>query len=219
MYNIIILIIATDKPNYYLQMSNIWKKYMNTHPQIKSYFIKGKIKNQSDDIYIDEENFTIHSNIDDSLIPGILIKTLKSINYIMQNFDFKYIYRTNLSSFLNLPMLNNYAEKNNFNYGAIIGNYQGIQYASGCGFFISKETCKYLLENQHLLNYNLYDDVAIGQLLVPIKNIFTVPRIDIVNINNEKHKIDKNIFHYRCKNSSNMYETVNNLNYLYSYLY
>jgi hypothetical protein len=137
----------------------------------------------------------------------------------MQNFDFKYIYRTNLSSFLNLSILNDYAEKNNFNYGALIGKHEGIHFGAGCGFFISKESCKYLLENQQSLDYKLYDDVAIGKLLVPIMNIFAVPRIDIVNINNIKNKINKNIFHYRCKNCSNMYQTANNLNYLYSYFY
>jgi hypothetical protein len=39
--NIIILIIANDEPKYYQDMQNTWKKYMNLHPNIKSFFIKG----------------------------------------------------------------------------------------------------------------------------------------------------------------------------------
>jgi len=38
--NIIILIIADDTKQYYIDMQNIQKKYMNTHKQIKSYFVK-----------------------------------------------------------------------------------------------------------------------------------------------------------------------------------
>ena len=38
MYNIIILIIASDNKQYYIEMQQLWKKYMNIHPNIKSYF-------------------------------------------------------------------------------------------------------------------------------------------------------------------------------------
>jgi hypothetical protein len=219
MYNIIILIIATNEPKYYELMSDIWKKYMNNHPQIKTYFIKDKLKEQNEEIYIDEQNFTIHTNIKDSLIPGILIKTIKSIEYINNNFNFKYIYRTNLSSFLNLQLMNDYILNNNFDYGAVIGKCNNISYGSGCGFFLSKKICDYLIKNKNLLEYNLYDDVAIGKLLTKKVDIFSIPRIDIVDINNEKNKINNNIFHYRCKHTCDMYKTVDNLNFLYKIYY
>jgi len=220
MYNIIILIIANDNPSYYLDMQNIWNKYMNTHPNIKTFFIKGKIENQKNDIYIDEENNTIYSNINDSLIPGILIKTIKSFEYIYEKYDFKYIYRTNLSSFLNLTKMNEFAINNNFDYGAVSGNDNNISFASGCGFFISKKICNYIIKNKEKLDYNLYDDVSIGKLLSEKTKIYPVQRLDIIFASKEIKKIneDKNIFHFRCKNT-NHNETVNNLNYLYKIFY
>ena len=92
MYNIIILIIASDDKEYYIEMQQLWKKYMNIHPNIKSYFIKGKQPGQNDDIYINEENNTIYANCEESIIPGILIKTIKCFEYLNNNFEFKYIY-------------------------------------------------------------------------------------------------------------------------------
>ena len=40
--NIIILIIANDDNESYIEMQQIWRKYMNNHSNIKSYFIKNK---------------------------------------------------------------------------------------------------------------------------------------------------------------------------------
>lgn len=221
MYNIIILIIANDEPIYYTDMQNIWKKYMNTHPNIKSFFIKGKITNQTSDIFIDDKNSTIHSNIKDSLIPGILIKTIKSFEYIYNNFDFKYIYRTNLSSFLNLEKMNDFAINNNFNYGAICGKHGDILFGSGCGFFISKEICDYIIKNKNTLDYNLYDDVAIGKLLAQKTDIYSVPRLVLTVATNDIERInaEKSIFHYRCKNAQNMHKTAENLDVLYKIFY
>ena len=42
-YDIIILIIATDNKDYYINMQKVWKLYMNTHPKIKAFFIKGNM--------------------------------------------------------------------------------------------------------------------------------------------------------------------------------
>ena len=39
-YQVIILIIASDDTDYYINMQKIWILYMNTHPNIKAFFIR-----------------------------------------------------------------------------------------------------------------------------------------------------------------------------------
>jgi hypothetical protein len=225
-YDIIILIIASDFPDHYMQMQIIWKKYMNTHPRIKAYFIKGKMPNQNDDIYVndiyvDNETNTIYSNCEESTVPGILIKTIKSIEYIYNNYDFKYIYRTNLSSFLNLNKMHEYAMANDFDYGALRGFCLNIYYGAGCGFFISKKICNFIINNKNKIDYKIHDDVSIGLLLNHETNVFPVPRMDLIfdQIDIQKIITDKTTFHYRCKHINNTNISIKTLNTLYDIFY
>lgn len=219
-YQIIILIIASDNTDYYINMQNVWKLYMNTHPHIKSFFIKEN-NNMHENILVDDN--TINVKCEPSLVPGILIKTIKSFEYIYNNYNFKYIYRTNLSSFLDLEKLYTFTINNNFNYAAVIGYCNNNNFGSGAGFFTSKDSTKYLIDKKDI-NYNKnYDDVVIGEILIPIYSIFPVGRIDFTDYDNKNisdNDIKKSeIFHYRCKNDGNMHHTVYNLQKMYELLY
>ena len=73
---------------------------MNKHNNIKSYFIKYNNKIQTDVVL---ENDTIFIKGVETYIPGCLDKTIKSIEYIIKtNIEFDFIFRTNLSSVVNL---------------------------------------------------------------------------------------------------------------------
>ena len=65
-------------------------------------------------------------------------KTLAAFNVSLQKFEFDYIFRTNVSSYLNLGGLQRFVDdkpRNGF-YAGVVGNHQGINFASGCGYFI-----------------------------------------------------------------------------------
>jgi hypothetical protein len=203
---IIVLIIASNG-EHYDKMITIWEKYMNSHTNIQSFFIMNKEDIKEDVILIDN---IIYVKSKENLIPGILIKTIKSINFCINNLDFDFIFRTNLSSFIILDKLYEFVKNNNIDYGGVIGVTDNfIKFASGSGFLISKETCKYLIENENDLLYNLIDDVAIGQLLT--KKYKITP---IIRINNVPHQggfdydyLKNNpCFHFRCKNYYNNHE-------------
>ena len=219
-YDVIILIIASDNHDYYINMQKIWKMYMNNHPKIKSFFIKEN-PNISDNLLIEED--TIHVKCNLSYIPSILFKTIESFKYIYNNYNFKYIYRTNLSSFIDLNKFYYWAINNTFNYAAFIGNYGSILYGSGSGFFLSKESVNYLI-NIDNINYNKYiDDITIGELITPVYSIAPVDRIVISDFDNksitDNDIINSNAFHFRCKDESNMPHTVYNLSKLYELIY
>jgi len=218
--NIIILIIATENSNKYIEMQNIWRKYMNKHPNIMSFFIKCDI-NIENDIYFNKNLNTIYIKDIETYSPGIFNKTIKSIQYCLNNFDFDYIYRTNLSSFLNLDKMYNFISNNHIEYGGVIGNYNNINFASGSGFFISKNACNFLISYDRTININDYlDDVTIAIILTKKYKIDFINRIDIDKIDNIfLYNKETDIFHYRCKSDDFHNLTLDIMNKLYDLLY
>lgn len=216
--NIIILIIASNNSNEYIEMQNIWRKYMNNHPNIKSFFIKNDL-NIDTDIYLNENLNTIYTKDIETYSPGIFNKTIKSIEYCLNNFKFDYIYRTNLSSFLELNKMYNFISNNHIEYGGVIGNHNNINFASGSGFFISKEACNFLINYDRQININEYlDDVIIAKILTKKYKIDFIDRIDINKVDNiSTYNTDTGIFHYRCK--SDCFHTLSIMNNLYDIFY
>jgi len=197
---IIILIISSNNIKFYKNMRDIWKKYMNNHPNINSFFIEND-PSINKEIIVDNENNTIYYKDQESYVPGILNKTIKIIEFLMKNYNFDYIYRTNLSSVINLDKLYSYTQNNNIDYAG----HDFVKFISGSGIILSKKTCKILIDDKSLIDNNNPDDYAIGlklENLVEKKHIefYGVSGIDdkIFN-NNEITKINPNIFQFRCR--------------------
>jgi len=210
---IVILIIAHDNPYEYVEMQNNWRKYMHSHGEIKSYFIKGKkYDGQQEKIIV--ENDTLYINTDENFIPGILKKTIIAFKWAKKYLDFKYIFRTNLSSVVDLSKLYNFCITNNFNFAGAIGDDNGVRFASGAGFFVSKKCIRYIMQNKEKIDYETIDDVSLGKLLTPEFNIFSLNRIDIFHYNKKgisDQKIKElPIFHYRVKCYNQRHITLDN---------
>ena len=218
--NIIVLIIASSNHDKYIHMQEIWRKYMNSYPNIKSFFINND-PSIEDDILWKED--TIYCREKETYMPGITNKTISVIDYCLQHFNFDYIYRTNLSSVLHLQNLYNFCLNHSFNYAGLIGNHEGINYASGCGFLLSKESCIYLTTyKEKVLKHQYLDDVCIGMLLEPIFGIQPIDRCDI-NIDSRddytNYLIKDDLFHYRCKSDNDHWYTISIMNTLYDIIY
>jgi hypothetical protein len=217
--NIIIFIIATDNIPQYIEMQKIWKKYMNNHPNIKSYFIKNKI-DLEESILLNENENTIYTRDNESFIPGILNKTMKSIKYCLNNFNFDYIYRTNLSSLVDLNKLYEYICHNNIDYGGFIGCHDNIYFASGSGFFLSKNACNFLTDTYLEEKNNIYlDDVSIGEIMKNKYEVIFIERYGILLLNDNIFNNESNYFHYRCKSDDIHSITVEIINKLYHKIY
>ena len=181
-YDLIIIIIASRSIIYDELVSNYWipfLKYINNENiKIKLLFMFGYDISITE-LNIPKENIYI-SNTREGYIPGILIKTLETMNYVNNNFKYKHILRTNLSSFFILENLLKYSnilpEKNL--YAGVIGNHQNILFGSGAGFWMSKDIVEKIITKQNNLDYNLPDDVSIGKLLSDV-TITTMPRFDL----------------------------------------
>jgi hypothetical protein len=126
----------------------------------------------------------------------------KIINCFEQtlNWDYDYIYHTNSSSYVDKKLLHEWLldkPRENF-YSGLIGDYSGYKFASGCGFTISKDVVKKILEHQNEWSHGDCDDATLGILLNSLNiPIYPAPRFDIID--KRITEIPDNYFHYRCK--------------------
>ena len=158
--------------------------------------IKAKVNHSSDEIL---------TTVPD-LYSLIGAKTLDAFDASLLEFEFDYIFRTNVSSYLDIEGLQKFVSgqpRNNF-YAGAIGNHQGIDFASGCGYFISRDLVSMVLSNRDLWDHNLIDDVSLGKLLTKELKI-DIQGIKRIDLNSTEMDLDHirgnplNVFHYRCK--------------------
>ncbi len=168
---ILVLIICSDNfpgsPLFfpYKMMQNVWRSYMHLDPEcVEAYFIRGN-PNLSLTCKIDGD--VIWSKTEESVIPGILNKTISSLEYLLPRLrEFDFIVRTNLSSFYVFPNLLDFLKtqpKEKFYCGPNIGSV----FASGSGFYMSPDVAEFLVQSKDaLINGQENDDVMIGRFLI-----------------------------------------------------
>lgn len=193
----------------YQELQKMWRFYMNSDPQhVEVYFVKADPDLVHD---FDIQGDTIWCKGEETWIPGILNKTLISMEAMLPRLDeFQYILRTNLSSFYIFPRLLKFLEtipKENCYCGNAIYWRGPEPFVSGAGIILSTDLVKMLVDQKNqLMNSRDIDDVAIGKFFyhqkVPI--IGDIPqRMDFLSLENwEKHQhgIPKDAFHIRAKN-------------------
>lgn len=199
---LIILILANDT-ELYLECQKLWRLYMNTHPNIKSYFIKYK-SNLNQEVVLENDNIFIKGT--ESMVPGCLDKTIKAINFCLQTQTFDFILRTNMSSVVDLNKLNDLLENYNMPYSGVIGHYANIDFASGAGMLLSKPFCMFLTCHKHKLDYALIDDVSIGLFCQQNKVQLTpLTRFEAYTYEHQLTSISKELikdyYHFRCKSN------------------
>jgi hypothetical protein len=166
-YKLIILAIAS-RSEIYDKFINIWyKKFIKLAEQysIKIFLIFGKdIK--TDDLLIEQKDILI-LDVNETYIPGILQKTLLAFQYINDNYEYKHIFRTNLSSFFILDNLLKMHEKLDDKdvYAGVVYHVNSIYYCSGAGMWFSTDNITYILDNLDKIPYDLIDDIAIGKVM------------------------------------------------------
>jgi hypothetical protein len=208
---LIVLVLANDNAEYN-EMQNLWRIYMNKHHHISSFFIKYK-EDLIEDIVINDDVILIKGR--ESVIPGCLDKTVRSIEHLLKNMEFDFILRTNMSSVFDFKKVYGLLNEK-LTYAGFIGYYNKNQnkYVSGAGILLNKETCLYVTNNKQLLNYNIIDDVAIGELLEKNKNIIITPvtRFEVYKYKDNLGLITedsiKEYHHFRCKSDGTQNTTI-----------
>jgi hypothetical protein len=206
-YTLIVLIIDSDDPAYIVSR-NTWRQYMNSDDRILCLFLRNDPACPSD-AHIDLSSNTLTFRGTESLIPGILDKTIAAFEYCRQHFTFDYILRTNISSFYVFPLLKSHVLPtlpHSRCYAGVRG-YDGTPFASGAGFFISPDIASLLVDRRSELS-RVIDDIAIGRFIhshsIPVHPLSRYDFVHDKDINNDTEKLiiaaAHNTYHFRVKN-------------------
>ena len=138
-------------------------------------------------------------------LPHVGEKTIAALAYVLANRDFDLVFRTNCSSYVDLPNLRDFAlahgREHDF-YSGLLGVHQGITFASGSGFFLSRDLAEVVVAQRSAWDHSLVDDVALGALLAHHGvRPEPAPRRDYRSAA-EVTDVDTSQFHFRCRSDS-----------------
>jgi hypothetical protein len=219
MHKIIILILSSSG-EIYSQFKDLQTQYLSIFtPQIKFFFIEFN-EDQTEDVI--EINNTLSFKGSESITPGMIIKTSLAINYL-KKYEYDFIFRTNLSTVINMYNLITFINTFNLNEN-ICSGFTVFGFITGTGIIMNKNVAGIIANNYTQFNYmGICEDCIISQIL-SYYNIQYIPPpidykwgmiIDTVNeqdkrdhmtfyITNDKYQeyiFDKNILQFRIKNS------------------
>lgn len=191
------LVLASDGP-IYKKFQACWRRYMNSNPDITCYFYKAKPDLETDFVF--NGSNTLFVKCKESW-DTCWEKTLMAFRYFLPTVDtYDFIYRTNLSSFIYFGRYLEFCSglPSAGVYSGFLGKHDGVVYASGSGFTLSRDMFKKVVEKGLIQKKLIQDDVTIGAILntgiVPAKRINWT---DIGLLDS-----DLQLFHVRLKSSN-----------------
>lgn len=182
---------------------------------VQAYFIKGDPEMELENEIVGD---TIYSRVTDCYKPGILEKTLCSMEFMLEEIKrCDYVLRTNLSSFYYFPrllkFLNTLPKTNCYCahqwvpfYKDVTKEFLNIPFGWGAGFILSPDLVEMLVQEKDDLltqSASIADDVLIGNFFHK-REINIIPA-DFYKFTNyaewkrKKEALPPNIFHFRAK--------------------
>ena len=219
MIKILHLVLYSDGKHYnqmYDILNNFYKHYENNDNDndlfVKTYFYKYNNTITNNIEFIDN---IIHVKGKESIVPGILEKTLSTFKYIQKEFqedNYDYIVRSNISTIINFKLLAKELESTPVEYYGGLAKYKidinsDINYIVGTHIILSKKGYNLLLNNVDLINMDIQDDISIGILFNKLNITLKLlsPKMELVPyyqenvIDNIKQLILNNTIIYRNK--------------------
>lgn len=165
-YKVIFLIIDSDNEPSYDYNRHIWRQYMNTNPDILCMFIKYDNQLQEEVKYIEDLNTLYIKGEEKYECEAIYTKTLIALKYIDANFNYKYVIRTNLSSFWNFENLQEYLNQRQhgkYLMGWLVNNTNDCEnpFISGTGIIIPNNLVPLIFD--HTKTKYCMDDIEISE--------------------------------------------------------
>jgi hypothetical protein len=132
-------------------------------------------------------------------------KTLAFFAFALERTDFDVVFRTNCSSYVDLANLRAFAATHarpEEYYAGFNGTHEGDVFASGSGYFLSRDLVRTVLAERQRWQHDLLDDVALAGVLRPMGFApVPVPRRDYASAT-QVTVADTSFFHFRCKTPS-----------------
>jgi hypothetical protein len=168
---VIFLVIASEDPVHEHDLKTQRETWAKNLPEdFQVVYLRGSDKQQ-----VEFRDGTLYVACPE-LYGNILQKTILGIRYLIENFDFDILIRTNVSTYFNLERLRveltkeRYAKKFFGGYidrtkGGYFGELASLEYISGTGIFLSRTAADGLSALDYRTYRNIPDDVAISNLL------------------------------------------------------
>lgn len=167
--NKVIILVLAGGPESFQRMVNAVRETWALQPTpAQVLYIKGN----SDGIDFNGQNTVqigdvLHNNCKDGEFRDVLTQTLMSLEHVLSQYDFTHIFRCNSGSYVNIEQLISFiSDKPNTGfYSGIAGECSGVRFASGSGFFLSRDLVRLLVCNKGKFRGVGHDDVEIGRFL------------------------------------------------------
>ena len=135
-------------------------------------------------------------------LPNVGRKTIACFEHVLARDPFDVIFRTNCSSYVDLPNLRSYASTHarlaRF-YAGSLATHEGVPFASGSGYFLSRDLVELVVAHQASWDHGVLDDVALAALLSRHGiRPEPAPRRDHGG-RGEEPPVDTSQFHFRCR--------------------
>ena len=207
--NILHLVLGTKSGHY----SSIEKVAKDTWAKkcpknIKTIFMYGG----ADKIYWDNEKSFYVDKPEGLNI--CLYKTLLAFETFLES-NFDYIFRSNNTGYFDYNLINQFIEDKPLEkfYCGCLGKVNNINFASGSGYFLSKDLVSEIVKNKNLLlSYGIpngcgegCDDVLIGKFITEVLNIVinsSAKRLDL-SPEDISNNLDMSHYHYRILYNGN----------------
>lgn len=206
MPKILVLIIDSDTPAVYPKLRGVWRQYMHLFPKhVEAYFLKA---DPNLDVPTKIVGDVIWCKTEEGLKPGIIMKTLMAMEHMLSRIDeFDYVFRTNLSSFIDFPKMLKFVKKlpKKHCYCAK-GITPNAPFGSGAGLIFSPDLVKMFVAEHATVLKDIgkeLDDVMFGEFFQAKKiKLLPAERMDFLSLEewNAVTTLPDNIFHYRTKN-------------------
>ena len=98
-YTVIMLILDSEDLKSYSYNRLIWKSYMNSDPNILSLFVRYDNTIIEDKLSDSNKNLLLIKGIEKYECQSIYDKTINAFKFCEKHYNYRYIVRTNISSF------------------------------------------------------------------------------------------------------------------------
>lgn len=134
-------------------------------------------------------------------------KTLAAFAHVLEHDRFDLLFRTNSSSYVDLTNLRAYAAEHASRgrfYAGVVAAHEGIAFASGSGYFLSRDLVESVVARRAEWDHTLPDDVALAAVLA--KEGIEPGRAPRVEYRDSRaiEEVDTTQYHFRVKTRSRL---------------
>lgn len=195
-------IAAHDTDEYGIEAQIVAKRYMRSHPDIESYFMKSR---GGTEILTAWEHYTEQSD-PDTLYRSALLKLKNFMRFALCRPGWDFLLISTLASFWHWPRVMKMLEDNSDRHviTSIVDHGDGMPFPTGCGYFLSHEAvCSILvvLDSMPFPIDAYANDVVLGMALRAAgysTETWLNYKYLMVNLTTTYKEIDE-YFHYRCR--------------------